>query len=167
MLKHTLTTTAFAALMLSSALAQSSPPQVAPRAMDPVAAPSTMTQPSNPADMFLRQQNNSEWRASKLIGTNVIGADNVKIGDINDVLIGNTGAVSAVVIGVGGFLGVGEKDVAISLKSLLILRSLNGDKIEKLSVPFTKEQLKNAPEYKWSQAALASPADQPGKSSAR
>jgi sporulation protein YlmC with PRC-barrel domain len=158
MLKHTLTTTAFAALMLSSALAQS-PPATAPGATKPMAAPSTMAPPSLANEAFLNQQSTSEWRASKLIGTNVIGPDNAKIGDIEDVLVDSSGAVRAVVIGVGGFLGVGEKGVAIPLKSLVIKQSPNGDKIEKLSVSFTKDQLKNAPEFKWKQAAMALPSD--------
>jgi sporulation protein YlmC with PRC-barrel domain len=157
MLKHTLTTAAFAALMLSSALAQSSPPSATPGTTTPMAAPSMMTSPAS--GTFMLQQSTSEWRASKLIGTSVIGPDNAKIGDIEDVVVDNTGAVRAVVIGVGGFLGVGEKGVAIALKSLVIKQTPNGDKIEKLSVPFTKDQLKNAPEFKWNQAAATAPSD--------
>jgi len=167
MLKHTLTTTAFAALMLSSAFAQSSPPPTAPGATKPLAAPSTIAPPSSASSAFLHQQINSEWRASKLIGTKVMGPDNAKIGDIEDVVIESNGVVRAVVIGVGGFLGVGEKDVAIPLKSLVIKQSLNGDKIEKLSVSFTKEQLKNAPGFKWNQAAAASPSDKKNKKLSR
>jgi hypothetical protein len=167
MLKHTLTTTAFAALMLSSALAQSSPPAMAPRAAEPMAAPSTMVQPSPASDLFLRQQSSTEWRASKMIGTNVIGPNNAKIGDIEDVLVENNGVVHAVVIGVGGFLGIGEKNVAISFKSLVIKQSPGGDKIESLSVSFTKDQLKNAPEFKWAQSTAASASDKRSENSPR
>jgi sporulation protein YlmC with PRC-barrel domain len=163
MLKHTLATTAFAALMLSSALAQSNPPSAASGATKPMPAPSTVAPPSPGSGMFLLQQSSSEWRASKLIGTNVVGPDNVKIGAIEDVVVENNGTVRAIVIGVGGFLGVGEKGVAISLKSLVIKQSPNGDKVEKVSVSFTKEQLKNAPGFKWNQAAAASPSDKHGK----
>jgi sporulation protein YlmC with PRC-barrel domain len=159
MLKQALTATAFAALMLSSALAQSSPPTTAPGATKPIVAPTTMAPPSPASEMFLLQQSSSEWRASKLLGVNVIGPDNVKIGDIDDLVIEHSGTVRAVVIGVGGFLGVGEKDVAIPLKSLLITQSPNGDKIEKVSVTITKDQLKNAPGFKWNQAAAVLPSD--------
>ncbi len=159
MLKHALTTTAFTALLMSSAFAQSSPSTATPGAAKPMAAPSTMTAPSPSSDTFLRQQNSTDWRASQLMGTNVMGPDNTKIGDVEDVVIERSGMVHAVVIGVGGFLGVGEKGVAIPLKSLAIKQTPNGDKIESLSVSFTKEQLKNAPQFKWNSLAATSPSD--------
>jgi hypothetical protein len=65
-----------------------------------------------------------QWRASKLIGVDVYGYDKDnrndrdKIGDVNEVILDRNGNVEAVVIGVGGFLGVGEKDVAIPFKSV-------------------------------------------------
>ena len=58
------------------------------------------------------------WRASKLNGVNVYNAQNEKIGDINDVLIDQQGKAQAVVIGVGGFLGMGEHDVAIPFEQV-------------------------------------------------
>jgi len=53
------------------------------------------------------------WRASKLEGVNVYNNANEKIGDISDVLFDQSGRVEAVVIGVGGFLGLGERNVAV------------------------------------------------------
>ncbi|MGU3360064.1 PRC-barrel domain-containing protein [Methylobacterium sp. M6A4_1b] len=52
-------------------------------------------------------------RGSKIIGLPVVGMDHVRVGAIEDVLIGADGRVQAVVIGVGGFLGIGEKLVAV------------------------------------------------------
>jgi sporulation protein YlmC with PRC-barrel domain len=57
-------------------------------------------------------------RGSKMIGLPVVGMDHVRVGSIEDVLIGDAGKVEAVVIGVGGFLGIGEKLVAIPYDSL-------------------------------------------------
>jgi sporulation protein YlmC with PRC-barrel domain len=54
-----------------------------------------------------------EWRASKLVGVDVYNEQNEKVGDINEVLLAHTGKVAGVVIGVGGFLGMGEHDVLI------------------------------------------------------
>jgi sporulation protein YlmC with PRC-barrel domain len=54
-----------------------------------------------------------EWRASKLVGLNVYNNNNEKVGAIDDLLTDQNGAVKAVVIGVGGFLGMGERLVAI------------------------------------------------------
>jgi len=53
-------------------------------------------------------------RGSKIIGLPVVGMDHVRVGSIEDVLIGDAGRVEAVVIGVGGFLGIGEKLVAVA-----------------------------------------------------
>jgi sporulation protein YlmC with PRC-barrel domain len=53
------------------------------------------------------------WRASKVVGLSVYNDNNESLGSINDLLTDNTGNIKAVVIGVGGFLGVGEHLVAI------------------------------------------------------
>ena len=59
-----------------------------------------------------------EWRASKLVGVNVYNDANEKIGDINDVILDKSGKVENVVLGVGGFLGMGEHDVAVAYDKL-------------------------------------------------
>src|ERR687891_401141 len=51
-----------------------------------------------------------QWRASKLMGLDVYNEANEKLGDINEIILDKNGKVSAVVIGVGGFLGMGEHD---------------------------------------------------------
>ena len=58
------------------------------------------------------------WRASKLMGLDIYNRADEKIGDINEILLDKDGKVKAVVIGVGGFLGMGEHDVAISMDKL-------------------------------------------------
>ena len=59
-----------------------------------------------------------DYRASKLIGVNVYNRQNEKIGDINEVLMAKSGKVSGVVVGVGGFLGMGEHDVLVKLDQI-------------------------------------------------
>lgn len=61
----------------------------------------------------LSQPSPDQWRASKLMGVGIYGPDNKSVGKITDVLMGKDGKVQDVIIGVGGFLGIGEKDVAI------------------------------------------------------
>jgi hypothetical protein len=68
---------------------------------------------SGGAGRFITEQQTNQWRASRLIGIDVYGADNQKIGDINEVLVDRQGNADAVVVGVGGFLGIGEKNVAL------------------------------------------------------
>jgi sporulation protein YlmC with PRC-barrel domain len=59
-----------------------------------------------------------DWRSSKLIGVNVYNDSNEKVGSISDLLLDKTGNIKAAVIGVGGFLGVGEHLVAVSFDKL-------------------------------------------------
>jgi sporulation protein YlmC with PRC-barrel domain len=67
---------------------------------------------------FLSEEKPNQWRASKLVGVDVYGPNREKVGDINEVLIDRNGKAEAVVIGVGGFLGIGEKDVAVPFEQV-------------------------------------------------
>lgn len=58
------------------------------------------------------------WRGSKLVGVNIYGPNDQKVGDVSDVLLDHQGNVKAVVIGVGGFLGMGEKEVAVPFTAI-------------------------------------------------
>jgi sporulation protein YlmC with PRC-barrel domain len=60
----------------------------------------------------------SQWRASKLVGVSVYNTKNERLGDINEILLDKSGRVSGVVIGVGGFLGMGERDILVGLDQL-------------------------------------------------
>jgi hypothetical protein len=77
------------------------------------------TQPNAGAgDTFVTKQSINEWRAPKLIGVAVFGPDDKQIGKIKDVLIDHDGTAKVVVIGVGGFLGLGTKDVGVPFTAL-------------------------------------------------
>ena len=88
-----------------------------------------------------------ETRASKLIGTKVVNTANETIGDINEIVLGKDGKVTALIIGVGGFLGMGEREVAVTFESLRMSRDSSGNLV--LAVNATKDQLKGAPEWRW------------------
>ena len=59
-----------------------------------------------------------KWRASKLIGLDIYNDQDEKLGDINELILDKDGKIAAVVIGVGGFLGMGEHDIAVTLDKL-------------------------------------------------
>jgi sporulation protein YlmC with PRC-barrel domain len=59
-----------------------------------------------------------QWRSSKLIGVNVYNDNNEKIGDIQELIVDKSGKVDEVVLGVGGFLGMGEHYVAVPMEKL-------------------------------------------------
>jgi sporulation protein YlmC with PRC-barrel domain len=61
---------------------------------------------------------NGEWQASKLIRMNVYNGQNEKIGDIKELLLDKSGKIDRVAIAVGGFLGMGEHDVAVKFDQL-------------------------------------------------
>jgi hypothetical protein len=77
---------------------------------------------------------------------NVYDQSNNKIGEVMDVLVGPSGQVSAAIVGVGGFLGAGEKDVAVNFSS--IKQSKKDDKVY-LTMNTTKDALKSAPGFKY------------------
>jgi sporulation protein YlmC with PRC-barrel domain len=58
------------------------------------------------------------WRASKLVGLAVYNESNEKLGDISELLLDNSGKINAVIVGIGGFLGVGQHDIAVSFDQL-------------------------------------------------
>jgi sporulation protein YlmC with PRC-barrel domain len=59
-----------------------------------------------------------DWRTSKIVGLNVYNDGNEKLGSINDLLMDKSGNIKAVVLGVGGFLGMGEHLVAVPLDKI-------------------------------------------------
>ena len=67
---------------------------------------------------FVTSQDKSQWRAPKLIGVGVYGADDKQIGKIDDLLLDKNGSAQTIVIGVGGFLGFGKKDVAVPFSAM-------------------------------------------------
>jgi len=73
---------------------------------------------------------------------NVYDPSNSKIGDVKDVLLAADGKVSALIIGVGGFLGIGEKDVAVPFD---VIKHTTRDNKVYLTMDATKDELKAAP----------------------
>ncbi|ADJ22892.1 MAG: PRC-barrel domain-containing protein [Hyphomicrobium denitrificans] len=86
-----------------------------------------------------------EWRTSKLIGSKVQNKAGESIGDINEIILASDGSAAAAVIGVGGFLGMGEHQVAVQFKSLKIGRDTNGNSV--ITLDTTKDALKSAPSW--------------------
>jgi putative membrane protein len=88
------------------------------------AAPSAMSNAAN-------KETADEWRASKLPGVTIYGPDNKKVGTITDVLMNKEGKAESIIIGVGGFLGLGEKDVSIPYGQVMFtdqpVKALTGD----------------------------------------
>lgn len=93
----------------------------------------------------LKEMPADQVRAEEIIGTTVYGADDANIGEIGDVVLTGDGKIDAYVIDVGGFLGAGEKEVAVGSDKLVFMTDDDGNKY--LYTTFTKEQLDAAPTY--------------------
>ena len=155
MFKKLMITTALSGMMMSAAFAQS-----APQMDQPSARPATPPAASSPAastaapigttesSQIINTQKPDQWPASKFKGTDVVGADNEKIGDVSDILFDKTGKIEAFIVSVGGFLGMGAKDVALAPASFQVV---SGDKSknesDKLKLTMTKDQLKQAANF--------------------
>ena len=83
---------------------------------------------------------------------NVYDVSDNKIGESNDLLVDNAGKVNAVIVGVGGFLGVGEKNVAVAFSSLKVAEK---DGKRYLVLDTTKEALESAPGYTYDRSKSA------------
>jgi sporulation protein YlmC with PRC-barrel domain len=143
------------------------------------------------SDSFVKEQSLDQWRASKLVGVSVVGPDQKKIGSIADILVDHNGDAQTVVISVGGFLGIDEKDVAVpfntvkwvaegrsaattsstsssalgdtasptNVKPNPVAREASQGYPDMAMLDMTKQQLENAPTFKYTPmpAATASP----------
>jgi hypothetical protein len=83
--------------------------------------------------------------ASNIIGATVYSQDDQSIGDINDIILSPEGQPSQVIVGVGGFLGLGEKDVVLDMSKLKIAATDSGK--VKIIVQTSPEELKNMPAF--------------------
>ena len=63
-------------------------------------------------------QKSDQLLASKVKGADVLGSDDKKIGDVSDILFSKDGKIEAFILSVGGFLGVGAKEVALAPSSI-------------------------------------------------
>jgi hypothetical protein len=149
-LKVLLAATAIPALATVAYAQTTTPaPSTTPSATAPAPSSTTPSATTNDTAMapewYSHQQ--GEWRTSKLVGSKVKNKAGDTIGDINEIILTNDGSAAAAVIGVGGFLGMGEHQVAVQFKSLKIDRDSNGNDVIMLDT--TKDALKQAPEWTW------------------
>ena len=158
MLKTLMISAAISALRVSGALAQAD--------MSKQPAAKTDAAPHDTAK-FIAAQSTDQWVFSKFKGTDVLGPDNAHIGNVSDMLFDKNGKILGLIVGVGGFLGIGEKSVAIDMSAFqpvpadtgssstgaggnTAMASRNDDPtMVKLKVSWTKEQLKNATDFQY------------------
>jgi len=128
----------------------------APATDGTVAAPATGTTAQAPAatdststaaidKSTLTEMPAGDIRAEELIGTTVYGANDATVGEVGDIIMSQDGKADAIIIDVGGFLGIGEKEVAVGMDKLAFMTDKDGNKY--LYTNFTKEQLEAQAPY--------------------
>ena len=169
MIRTLLASTAIAALLTAGVIAQDAPatpadPNAAPMTDAAPMAPATDA-PTAPADSTMSTTDaavaptsilatgytvtDKDNLATEIIGKQVYSSeatDAEHIGDVNNLVVGDNGQIAAVVIGVGGFLGIGEKNVAVNYSELQWV--VAEDNTERFILPTTKDALKTAPDFK-------------------
>lgn len=146
MLKHLMVGAAIGALTISGALAQSSAPSSGSSPSPPAASSAPSGGATSGQAQFITSQKPDQLMASKFKGTDVLGADNEKIGSVSDILFDKSGKIEAYVVAVGGFLGMGAKEVALAPASFETMPGENGG-APKLKTTMTKDQLTNAQNF--------------------
>ena len=130
-------------LALATGVAGAQAPQPAPRAAPPEAGPPVQVMTSIPANSVTI----THWYKQ-----NVYDPGDNKIGDIVDVLLDRDGKATALMIGVGGFLGMGQKEVAVPFNAVRV--TTKGDNKWYLVMNTTKDSLKAAPGFKYDRSKM-------------
>jgi sporulation protein YlmC with PRC-barrel domain len=135
-----------AASLTALALALGSPAAIA-QTGQVQKAPKAEAEKAPVAGQILAQDSNTILASKDLIGQTVYAADKTKVGSISDLILSKDGkSVNGFVIGVGGLLGLGEKNVALKMDKLKISAGPNGT--QQLSMDVSKDELSKAPTFK-------------------
>ncbi|HET7679181.1 MAG TPA: PRC-barrel domain-containing protein [Xanthobacteraceae bacterium] len=114
------------------------------KADTPKPAASASTSGASGSAATISSQKPDQLLASKVKGADVLGSDDKKIGDVSDILFSKDGKIEAYILSVGGFLGVGAKEVALAPSSIQMTQDKD---TWKLKVSMTKDQLAQAPNF--------------------
>ena len=117
----------------------------APAAGNQAAAPSDTTKQVAATDKFLSQQQDGQMLASNVMGQTVYDSSGNNLGSVNDIVLDKDGKMAAVVIGVGGFLGIGQKNVAVSIEAINRTTDENGN--PKFVLNASKDEIDQAPAF--------------------
>jgi hypothetical protein len=121
-----------------------------PAATDAAPAGDTMADGSSPNSLTRDGYTNvagTELTADMLQGATAYDAQDANVGEVGDLILAEDGQVQQIVIDVGGFLGMGEKPVALALDQVQILRQTEGGAV-RVYVSLTKQELEALPDHK-------------------
>ena len=93
------------------------------------------------------RQDTHQWLGSNLIGAKVVSVTRERVGKVVNLVLNDRGTVEAAVIRVGGFMGFGGKNVAVTYDSLNIARNREGE-VDHVTVAATRDDLRRAAEFR-------------------
>ncbi len=151
MIKRILATSAISVVVIAGGLAQST-----------MAQSNKGNDKANETPKFIAAQSSDQWVFSKFKGSDVIGPNNETIGSVSDMLFDKDGKILGIVVGVGGFLGIGQKNVAIDMGAFQpvpvpassstqapVTSNSNDPTNVRLKVAWTKDELQKAPDFQY------------------
>jgi sporulation protein YlmC with PRC-barrel domain len=151
-----------------AALAFATSPVLAQSSTSPSMAGSSAAGAGTSQLSFLQAPQGNQVLATELMDARIFGSDGNSIGPITDILLDRAGQVHGVVFGVGGFLGIGEKNVAVSYTALQITplqqggsattqgassRSTHWNNQYRITLNATRDQLRSAPDFRSQRSA--------------
>jgi hypothetical protein len=155
MVRTLLVTAALSGLLISDSLSQS-----------------TIGGGAGDSAKFVASQSADQFVFSRFKGTDVVGPNDENIGGVNDLLLDKSGKILGVVVGVGGFLGIGQKNVAMDMSAFQIVPATSGSPApagrsddptnSKLKVAWTKDQIQQAPDFQYFKPPSGSASNGPG-----
>lgn len=152
-MKTLLLSTAILSATALAGMAQDTAPETAPvdEKAPNMAAPDTAAPDTAAAgeswDSGYVEATDSDLTSERLTGAPVYGPTGDEVGEVSEITIGaDEEKIDAVIVDVGGFLGLGEKPVELSMKDLNILRSEENEDL-RIGIPMTEKELEELPEY--------------------
>jgi len=105
-----------------------------------------MSAPEVELDGYMSVQND-DLTAEEMTGTSVYGENDEHVGEVSELVLTDNGKIDRAVIDVGGFLGMGEHSVAVTLDELEIMRADEGGDL-RVYIDASEKALKDQPEYR-------------------
>jgi sporulation protein YlmC with PRC-barrel domain len=164
MIRHFLSTTALVLVLATPAWAQTTTDQPTTTPPAPTEEQQPMAQPEGTTEgqpeavspaagtagtegAIIPEQEETQLRAEDLMGTTVVGPDGKEVGEVEDLIFDEQEKITGVVVGVGGFLGMGKKEVGLDWEQAKLEEKADtGEKT--IMINLTKEDLEAAPDFK-------------------
>ncbi|WP_119461056.1 PRC-barrel domain-containing protein [Rhodospirillaceae bacterium SYSU D60014] len=116
--------------------------------------PAADTAATDTQDAVIPAEEEGQLRAENLMGMTVLSGDGERIGEVQDLIFDESEQITGVVVGVGGFLGIGEKRVGLNWEQAEVQQNPDTNE-EVITVNLSREELEAAPEFQTTEEQAA------------